>query len=175
MSRTASFRDVADRDLINVAVVLSVHACMRKEVLVLWLPWWMSWNFKRVVHSLSKSLFWTLVLILCSTCVTAHVFPHCAENRPTVGNKLIFYHYTLLFKLNVESLYINLWHTFDLFTKFEVHHCSPLILKQCHQAQRPNRFFHFISFLTLLKIRFSTLPPVVLVILSPSKTSCCQV
>lgn len=65
VSRMAAFGDVAARDMINIAVVLCVHACMSKEVLVLWLRWWMSWNFKWVVHSLNKSLFWTLVVILC--------------------------------------------------------------------------------------------------------------
>lgn len=37
VSRTAAFGDVATKDMINVVVVLCVHACMRKEVLVLWL------------------------------------------------------------------------------------------------------------------------------------------
>lgn len=34
-SRTAAFGDVAAEDMINVVVVLRVHACMHKEVLVL--------------------------------------------------------------------------------------------------------------------------------------------
>lgn len=49
--------DMAAKDMINVVVVLRVHACMHREVLVLWPRWWMSWNFKWVVYSLNKSLF----------------------------------------------------------------------------------------------------------------------
>lgn len=35
VSRTAAFGDVTAEDMINVVVVLRVHACMHKEVLLL--------------------------------------------------------------------------------------------------------------------------------------------
>lgn len=37
VSRTAAFGIVAAEDMINVVVVLRVHACVRKEAPVLWL------------------------------------------------------------------------------------------------------------------------------------------
>lgn len=37
-SQAAAFRVAAAKDMINVAAVLSVHACMHKEVFVLPLP-----------------------------------------------------------------------------------------------------------------------------------------